>query len=194
MYREQPSPHTGAGNQYGFPRSRTGAEAEAKRRGVLRTLLARVRIAAFLASRACPQTDQGIVATDSRFLRIGLLSGSIHRPFPFRQRRYYRAGCKGDKMKQNSLTAFLLLLMTSGACALDAKTASDAQIRHAIVQASRETYYRTGHPCACPDDAARNGSRSGRRSAYSRPGAAAPLCYASDVTDSDVAQYRAHVR
>ena len=40
---------------------------------------------------------------------------------------------------------------------------TDDQIAKIIVQASRDAYYRTGHPCACPDDLARNGSRCGGR-------------------------------
>jgi hypothetical protein len=57
-----------------------------------------------------------------------------------------------------------------------------AAVAAIIVQASRNEYYATGHPCACPNDRARNGSACGARSAYSRPGGAAPLCYPSDVT------------
>jgi hypothetical protein len=59
-----------------------------------------------------------------------------------------------------------------------------------IVQASRNEYYATGHPCACPNDRARNGSACGARSAYSRPGGAAPLCYPSDVTAAMIESYR----
>jgi len=57
-----------------------------------------------------------------------------------------------------------------------------AAIAAIIVQASRNEYYATGHPCACPNDRACNGSACGARRAYSRPGGAAPLCYSSDVT------------
>jgi hypothetical protein len=57
-----------------------------------------------------------------------------------------------------------------------------AAIAAIIVQASRDQYHAGGRPCACPDDTARNGSACGGRSAYSRPGGAAPLCYPSDVT------------
>jgi hypothetical protein len=59
-----------------------------------------------------------------------------------------------------------------------------------IVQASRDQYYRTGHPCACPEDLTRNGQRCGGRSAYSRPGGAAPLCYPTDVTPAMIEAYR----
>jgi hypothetical protein len=42
------------------------------------------------------------------------------------------------------------------------------------VQASRDRYYATGHPCACPGDLMHNSQRCGGRSAHSRPGGAAP--------------------
>ena len=65
-----------------------------------------------------------------------------------------------------------------------------AAIAAIIVQASRDQYYATGHPCACPDDSMRNGRACGGRSAYSRPGGAAPLCYPSDVTAAMIELYR----
>jgi hypothetical protein len=65
-----------------------------------------------------------------------------------------------------------------------------AAIAAIIVQASRNEYYATGHPCACPDDRARNGSACGGRSAYSRPGGAAPLCYPGDVPAAMIETYR----
>jgi hypothetical protein len=66
-----------------------------------------------------------------------------------------------------------------------------AAIAAIIVQASRDQYHAGGRPCACPDDTARNGSVCGGRSAYSRPGGAAPLCYPSDVTAAMIEKYRA---
>jgi hypothetical protein len=65
-----------------------------------------------------------------------------------------------------------------------------AAIAAIIIQASRNEYYATGHPCACPDDRARNGSACGGRSAYSRPGGAAPLCYPGDVSAAMIESYR----
>src|SRR5262249_26468154 len=65
-----------------------------------------------------------------------------------------------------------------------------AAIIAAIIHESRTTYYRTGHPCACPDDLTRTGQRCGARSAYSRPGGAAPLCYPQDVTQGMIEDYR----
>src|ERR1700738_4727797 len=58
-----------------------------------------------------------------------------------------------------------------------------------IVQASRDQYHAGGRPCACPDDTMRNGRACGGRSAYSRPGGAAPLCYPTDVTAAMVESY-----
>ena len=68
-----------------------------------------------------------------------------------------------------------------------------AAIAAIIVKASRDQYYATGHPCACPDDLMRNGRACGGRSAYSRPGGAAPLCYPTDVTAEMIELYRRRV-
>jgi hypothetical protein len=71
---------------------------------------------------------------------------------------------------------------------------TDQQITEQIIQDSRQKYYATGHPCACPEDLARNGSRCGARSAYSRPGGAEPKCYPQDVTKAKIDAYRAQHR
>lgn len=64
---------------------------------------------------------------------------------------------------------------------------TDAQIRQAIIQESISSY---SGACPCPYNLARNGSRCGARSAYSRPGGAAPLCFPQDVTQKMVDDYR----
>lgn len=64
---------------------------------------------------------------------------------------------------------------------------SDDEIRQAIIRESIAAY---SGSCPCPYNAARNGSRCGKRSAYSRPGGAAPLCYPQDIPDGMVARYR----
>lgn len=69
-------------------------------------------------------------------------------------------------------------------------TLSAAAIAALIVGASRNAYYLTGRPCACPDDRMRNGRRCGSRSAYLRPGGAAPKCYAGDITAETIEEYR----
>jgi uncharacterized protein YgiM (DUF1202 family) len=45
--------------------------------------------------------------------------------------------------------------------------------------------------CPCPYNADRGGRSCGRRSAYTRPGGYAPLCFAKDITPEMVAAYRA---
>lgn len=68
--------------------------------------------------------------------------------------------------------------------------ADDTSVRQQIIQNSVNDYLASGHPCACPYSTARNGSRCGGRSAYSRPGGAAPLCYPKDVTDQMVTDWK----
>lgn len=65
---------------------------------------------------------------------------------------------------------------------------SDQAIRATIIQDSLASYYGS---CPCPYNTDRGGRRCGGRSAYSRPGGAAPLCYDSDVSDAMVSAYRA---
>jgi hypothetical protein len=74
---------------------------------------------------------------------------------------------------------------------LQAPALSDQQIVATIIRESRSEYYATGHPCACPEDRAKNGSSCGARSAYSRPGGAMPKCYPRDVSKAEVEAYRA---
>jgi hypothetical protein len=66
-----------------------------------------------------------------------------------------------------------------------------AAIAIMLVKASRQSYYASGRPCACPDDVMRNGRRCGSRSAYNKPGGASPLCYSGDVTAEMIETFRA---
>jgi len=69
-----------------------------------------------------------------------------------------------------------------------AKKLSEAQIKQILIDESIAAY--SGN-CPCPYHTARNGSRCGRRSAYSRAGGAEPLCYPKDVSAEMVEEYRA---
>lgn len=85
-------------------------------------------------------------------------------------------------------TAFaltILLGLAGGAFAFDQK--SDADIKKAIIAESIAAY---SGSCACPYQSARNGSSCGKRSAYSRPGGYAPVCYDNDITPESVENYR----
>jgi len=68
------------------------------------------------------------------------------------------------------------------------KELSDDQVKKAIIKESIEQY--PGN-CPCPYNSASNGSSCGRRSAYSRAGGYAPLCYPSDVTKELIKEWRA---
>lgn len=64
---------------------------------------------------------------------------------------------------------------------------SDVAFRKLIIRESLAGY--AGN-CPCPYSQARNGSRCGARSAYSRPGGYAPICYPADISKADVNAYR----
>ena len=82
---------------------------------------------------------------------------------------------------------FLGVLLACGASARAEQRLTDAQIKKILIAESIAAY---PGPCPCPYNTAQNGSSCGRRSAYSRPGGAAPLCYPRDVTADMVAEYR----
>lgn len=67
---------------------------------------------------------------------------------------------------------------------------SDDEIRDIIIQQSIASY---SGSCPCPYSRARNGSRCGGRSAYSRPGGASPKCYRSDISDAEVRRLREQI-
>jgi hypothetical protein len=83
------------------------------------------------------------------------------------------------------------LLLAGAVAYAEAPPLSDAQIRRLIIQKSIESY--PGN-CPCPWNTDRAGRRCGKRSAYNRPGGAAPKCHEYDVTDEEVAEYRKRVR
>jgi len=67
------------------------------------------------------------------------------------------------------------------------KAKTDAEIKQEIIKDSIAKY--KGN-CPCPYNVDRAGHSCGRRSAYSRPGGASPLCYDKDVTQKMVDDYR----
>jgi hypothetical protein len=83
--------------------------------------------------------------------------------------------------------AALILACLAGS---PAAAQSDAQIRQRIISESIAAY---SGACPCPYNVMRNGRSCGGRSAYSRPGGAAPICYPGDVSAAEVAaRRRAH--
>ena len=65
---------------------------------------------------------------------------------------------------------------------------SDDQIRQTLIARSIAMYPGS---CPCPYNVDRAGRRCGRRSAYSKPGGYAPLCYPADITPAMIVSYRA---
>ena len=83
---------------------------------------------------------------------------------------------------------FAFVVVTAGAAeTLAAQPASDTEIRQAIIAQSIASYR---GPCPCPYNTARNGTRCGARSAYSRPGGASPVCFPQDVSQAMLDEYR----
>ena len=87
------------------------------------------------------------------------------------------------KMVSAALLGWMVLLPHSAM----SKSLTDAEITQRIIQASIRNYPKT---CACPYSITSNGSRCGKRSAYSKPGGYAPLCYPEDVTPQMIREYR----
>lgn len=80
-----------------------------------------------------------------------------------------------------------VLISLSSSVALAKEPLSDAQIKKILIQQSLDSY--PGN-CPCPYNTDRAGRSCGRRSAYSKPGGYAPLCYPDDVTPEMVEEYR----
>ncbi len=64
---------------------------------------------------------------------------------------------------------------------------TDEQVRDRLIRQSIAAY--PGN-CPCPYNTDRAGRRCGGRSAYSRPGGRAPLCYPSDIGKEQVERNR----
>ncbi|HSC74770.1 MAG TPA: hypothetical protein VLB90_00870 [Pseudomonadales bacterium] len=91
-------------------------------------------------------------------------------------------------MKNKAAILFALFVFALPYVSVEAKGLTDDQIKQAIIQESIDEY--SGN-CPCPYNTAKNGSSCGKRSAYSRPGGEAPLCYKNDVTPAMVAEWKA---
>jgi hypothetical protein len=68
-----------------------------------------------------------------------------------------------------------------------AQQITDDQVKQQIIAASIASY--PGN-CPCPYNRAANGSKCGKRSAWSRAGGYSPICYSEEVTEDMVAAWR----
>lgn len=90
-----------------------------------------------------------------------------------------------------------VLLLTASTVVLaveesnDAERMSDDEVAQLLIRQSINRY--SGN-CPCPYNRASNGSRCGKRSAYSRPGGATPLCYKNDVTEDMIERWRSSTK
>lgn len=87
------------------------------------------------------------------------------------------------------LAIFAILLSTTSLAKAPASALSDQQIAELLIQQSIRRY--PGN-CPCPYNSTANGRACGKRSAYSRPGGQAPLCYVEDITPAMIQRYRQH--
>ena len=95
-------------------------------------------------------------------------------------------------MRKTGITfvATLALLCAFSVSAKDTKI-PDSAIVQLLIDNSIASY--SGN-CPCPYNAMRNGKSCGKRSAYSKPGGYAPLCYKEDVTKAMVQEYRQRMK
>ncbi len=77
-------------------------------------------------------------------------------------------------MKTASILLILTLLFSS-------QTVSAATSIEKKKQMIRQSIANYSGPCPCPYSVMRNGRSCGKRSAWSKPGGASPLCYVSDI-------------
>jgi hypothetical protein len=82
-----------------------------------------------------------------------------------------------------AITFSCALFVGAGAAEL-----TDDEVKAAIIEESIQVY--PGN-CPCPYNVDRAGRRCGGRSAWSKPGGAAPLCYPADVTPEMIRDWRA---
>jgi hypothetical protein len=81
----------------------------------------------------------------------------------------------------------IALLLLAIPLFIAASSVSDASVKQMMIRDSIASYPSV---CACPYSVMRNGRARGGRSAYSRPGGYAPICYDRDITPEMLRQYR----
>ena len=87
-----------------------------------------------------------------------------------------------------AIRGFVLLMFVLGTVgAVGSEEKTDQEIKQELIRMSIALY---SGSCPCPYNTDRAGRRCGRRSAYSRPGGSAPLCYESDISQEMVDEYR----
>lgn len=88
---------------------------------------------------------------------------------------------------RGALALFCAVWLFASAIDIAASELTDDQVRQILIRDSIANY--PGN-CPCPYNIDRAGRKCGKRSAYSRPGGHAPLCYAKDVTKEMIERFR----
>jgi hypothetical protein len=94
-------------------------------------------------------------------------------------------------MKRRIALVFAVVSVLALSTAWTQTRKTDAQIKQDIIAASIAEYRGS---CPCPYNRDRARRSCGKRSAYSRPGGATPLCYEKDVSQKMVDDYRKRTR
>lgn len=89
----------------------------------------------------------------------------------------------------NNSKMFLSFIAISHLFAFNAFGFSQAELHKAKKRMIEESISLYSGNCPCPYNSMRNGRSCGKRSAYSRPGGAAPLCYPKDILDKEAEKY-----
>ena len=80
-----------------------------------------------------------------------------------------------------SIKHWLAFCAGTAAAVVLPQTIASAQSAGEVQRAIRQSIVAYSGSCPCPYSVDRAGRRCGGRSAYSKPGGAAPLCYPADV-------------
>lgn len=70
-------------------------------------------------------------------------------------------------------------------------TPTNKEIVNQLIERSINNY--RGN-CPCPYNRDSAGRKCGKRSAWSKPGGASPICFASDVTKDMIERYKANIK
>lgn len=89
--------------------------------------------------------------------------------------------------KRFGFVLLILAFFIAPAAGQTAQPMTDDQIRQAIIAESIRSY--PGR-CPCPYNSASNGSRCGKRSAWSKPGGRDPICYPNEIPKEMVDRFR----
>jgi hypothetical protein len=84
-------------------------------------------------------------------------------------------------MKFRYIVILVLTLFSNSALS------NDGDIRKKIIAESIASY--SGN-CPCPYNLAQNGSKCGKRSAYSRAGGFSPICFDQDITEDMISTFK----